>query len=268
LLLAIVGLVSLLGRKDRTAALVLFTFCLVLAFFLWSTVSSALAHTYGRIVIPSFVPAYHFYFYIKLLMCVFFGIAPGVVLRYLLPGWSMERMIQAFPGRYAVVVSTFRRRRWMMWTGWTLSLLVLALTARPLANILADKLAAHRQGVARNQHPHYAQAYAFILANTAPNSVFLADDRSAMDLISHAGRKLVATNPYFSNPYVDLVPRDADRDTLYSCLEDGRTSTFRQIASRYHLTHVILKKRPSAPISELLVPVFEQPGLVIARLYP
>jgi hypothetical protein len=88
-----------------------------------------------------------------------------------------------------------------------------------------------------------ADAYAWIRSHTSPEDVFLCTDDQSLYVVSPAGRKVVATNRYFSSPYVDWVSRDKDRAEMYARLRQGDAVGFRSLAGRYDVGYIVLPER-------------------------
>jgi hypothetical protein len=53
----------------------------------------------------------------------------------------------------------------------------------------------------------------------------------------------VATEPTFSNPYVDWASRARDRDALFTHVYFGRRDEFYRLAGRYGVTYVVAEPR-------------------------
>jgi len=88
-----------------------------------------------------------------------------------------------------------------------------------------------------------ADAYAWIRSHTTPHDVFLCTDDQALYVVSPAGRKVVATNRYFSSPYVDWASRDRDRADMFARLGRGDIEGFRRLAGRYDVGYIVLPER-------------------------
>jgi hypothetical protein len=67
-----------------------------------------------------------------------------------------------------------------------------------------------------------------------------------MYIVPPAGRKVVATNRFFSNPYVDWVARDADRTRMFDQLKRRDIDGFRALADTYRVRFVLLTRDRSA----------------------
>jgi hypothetical protein len=80
--------------------------------------------------------------------------------------------------------------------------------------------------------------YQFIRNSTAPSDVFLSADNVGLSVVAVAGRKVVALDRFFSNPFVDWARRSRDRDQMQTLLADGDGPGFMALATRYHVRYV------------------------------
>lgn len=83
--------------------------------------------------------------------------------------------------------------------------------------------------------------FRWILAETEPTDVFLADDHDSLHLISPAGRKVVAMLPTFSNPFAPWKERHELRHQLFSMLSLRRKEPFFALARQVNLSYVLLE---------------------------
>ncbi len=60
-----------------------------------------------------------------------------------------------------------------------------------------------------------------------------------MYLVSPTGRNVVANDPYFMNPYVDMERRAHDRDTMFELLATGELGSFKNAASAYDVKYFV-----------------------------
>jgi len=82
----------------------------------------------------------------------------------------------------------------------------------------------------------------WIRAHTSPDDVFLCTDDASMYIVPPAGRKVVAINRYFSNPYVDWATRDRDRTQMFDQLKRRDIDGFRTLAAKYDVRFVLLTR--------------------------
>jgi hypothetical protein len=92
--------------------------------------------------------------------------------------------------------------------------------------------------VARNHHPDLHAARRF-LRGTGDGEVFLASHGAAQMIVGPAGRKTVAVQHFFSNPFVPYGPRASDRDHMFDFLKRGELEGFYPLARKYGVTGVI-----------------------------
>ena len=73
---------------------------------------------------------------------------------------------------------------------------------------------------------------------TPASTVVLTSDRVGGSIIGPAGRKVVAVEPFFSNPYVSHARLQA-RSAMWQALATGDCYAFNRLAGRYRVTHVV-----------------------------
>jgi hypothetical protein len=181
------------------------------------------------LTIPTVVPSFHFFLHFMALVSVGFGLALRYVAR-----WPESRSASA-PGRKAV---------WSIPA--PLAMCVLAATAvvwslpayfrRADVSLLSAWGAGYAASIPRG-------AYTWIRRETRPGDVFLTTDDLAIYLVGPAGRKVVATNKYYSHPYVDWERRDTDRDRLFELVRRADASGFDTLAAAYGVTYVLVALR-------------------------
>jgi hypothetical protein len=189
--------------------------------FVWVAFDLATART-GHAFLPRLpVPGFHFLAYAMSLASLGFGMAVGD-----LAAWSSKRLhasgVPLYEGATAIVL-----------LGVVLAVAAPRYVRRPDATeLLAD---------ARKLQSAFPEGlYAWARSSTAPDDVFLCTDAESLYVISPAGRKVVATNRYFSNPFVDWSRRDADRGAMFDALGRGDASSFARLASRYGVRFIVV----------------------------
>jgi hypothetical protein len=181
------------------------------------------------LVLPSIVPAFHFLYYFMALVSVGVGTAVCQV-----AAWVSERARPAGPGR---------------WTARLLSppalaaalTLAMCLAATPFYRVRAGRVATREEALALARTLPGA-AYDWIRGHTRNRDVFLCDDYASLYVVNPTGRKVVATNRYFSSPFVDWRARDEDRRRMFEALDRGEREAFAALARRYDVGYVLLFK--------------------------
>jgi len=95
------------------------------------------------------------------------------------------------------------------------------------------------EGIARTRDPSHAAMTAWLRDHTNQDAVILGTRGASLQIIGPAGRRVVAVNANWSNPYVDPAPRVADRESMLDALETGEGELFTRLADRYRVTHVV-----------------------------
>ena len=73
---------------------------------------------------------------------------------------------------------------------------------------------------------------------TPAGTVVLTSDRVGGSIIGPAGRKVVAVEPFFSNPYVSYARHEA-RSAMWRALATGDCNAFDRLAGEWGVTHVV-----------------------------
>jgi hypothetical protein len=88
-------------------------------------------------------------------------------------------------------------------------------------------------------------AHDWIARNTPPDAVFLCEDDLSLYVVGPAGRKVVAADRFFSNPYLDWNYRNRRRNRMLRCLADENERCFRDLASRHEVAYVLVESEES-----------------------
>jgi hypothetical protein len=96
-----------------------------------------------------------------------------------------------------------------------------------------------QESIVFGQNADLVNVYAWLRAKAKPTDVVLTSDRLATYVVGPAGRKIVAGDSFFANPYVDWKTRATDRDAMFGQLMSGDGAGFWPLAQKYGLTYVI-----------------------------
>ena len=182
--------------------------------------------------LPPIVPALHFFFYFMAVVAIGIGVgirdASSAIVRWIARGRRMPLNDGAIAGGFLACAVTV--------------LLVAAAYPRYLQR--EDFTNIRKEAVELNER-FPADVVAWIRANSSPDDVFLCTDDASMYIVPPAGRKVVAINRYFSNPYVDWATRDRDRTRMFEQLKQRDIDGFRALAARYDVRFVLLTRDKS-----------------------
>jgi hypothetical protein len=181
----------------------------------WAGVSLALT-AYGLSrdafhALPAIVPTFHFW-------------------RYAMAAFTM------FAGATAAWACRLAARRY---GGWLLAGAAVALVIWYLPHYRSRFDLTYGQSIAASFDPNQAAVTSFLHKSTPPDAVVLGTRGASLLVIGPAGRRVVAVNANWSNPYVDDVQRVADRERMLELLKAHDASAFRQLANEYRVSHVV-----------------------------
>jgi hypothetical protein len=243
---AYLGLAGLIfaPREKTEKALVLCWLGLAAVFLTYSYVVQALSKS--GIEMPMIVPGYHYLLYLLSAEVLLVGYGVVVLARIVVDGlrWLVHAVTRR---RYWVTTARAATTEQVV----TL-LLVLALCAAfyPQYRSLFE----HKDDA---WYKDYAPANSWILENASPQDVFLCDDAVGLLVVAPANRKLVSTDRYYSNPYLDWKMRDDDRVAMLQALVSKDENRFRSLASKYQVTYCIIHQPKGLPVKSALGHGFE-----------
>jgi hypothetical protein len=240
---AIVGLVALVafGRPKRPFARAVLTGWLAASLL-------GIGYGYARelTTLPPLLPSWHFYFYVQALLAVLFGVGAAFVTSGFARLLAKLRPLRA--------VRPLLLERWSF-VGALVALNVLVLVRFGDYRKRAD-IAPNRAEAERFASLPTTELYGWILNETRPNDVFLADSGISFYAVQAAGRKVVALQDLFANPYVDAKRRERDAASMFRDLRKGRAKSFLRTARRYNMRFLIVDS--GFALSSELSPMLEQ----------
>lgn len=199
------------------------------------------------VTLPVIIPSWHLVVYFEAVKALLFGLGLIVALKLLagaahagFPRWQLSASLQS----HAALSFTL------------LALVIVSYSAyceRYVFTEARDEALRVKQVMTDR-----AGAYEWVRANTTPEDVFLTTDlHLSMFVVAQAGRKLVAAPPTFSNPYVDLAPREQDRDAMLDALLNGNERRFETLADQYGLRYIAAAGEVRDALTEAAPPQLE-----------
>ncbi len=252
--LAALGLLALGGRGASRLApahrrVVVLWLAWTLVLLAWALAQPALVR--AGLPAPSIVPAHHFWMYVGALGSLFIGCGAG---------WAADRaaVLTAGPGRQAVAGA-----------GITVAIgLGLALSAYPSWREREDFVGTRRVAEYQGGRADRVAANLWVRRHATAGDVFLAEPDLGLRVVATAGRKLVATDRHFSNPFVPWEPRAAAAARMRELLRPGGHEAFHPLAAAYRVSHVIVERASpdqAWPDAAFLTLVFRQGDVSIYR---
>lgn len=230
--------------------------CLLL--FAYATLASA-ARPEG-IALPTLVPAFHFFFYGTAAASLMFG--HGL---HVLGLWAARPFMRLVDPRH-------RLARLLEPAVVAVCLLVLAGYALPSYPQRFDFTTARQRAQELGLRQSWQQARHWIRSHTRAGDVFLCVDEPALFVVGPAGRKVVALEDVFSNPYVEWEGRAEAREGMFADLRAGQFSRFLSTASAQGVTYVLVTRVERPWLRGVPPTVLEEEwaagGLEIHRILP
>jgi hypothetical protein len=208
---------------------------------IWSAVAaSLLIANFGQellnkvgVHLPPVVPALHFFYYFMAIVSIGVGVAiseaGAAIVRQL--GWGSRTGVPE--SRLAEGLATCALT------------LVLVAAAYPRYLQRSDFTELKDEAAALSQR-FPADVVTWIRSHTSSDDVFLCTDDASLYIVPPAGRKVVSTNRYFSNPYVDWVARETDRARMFDQLKQHDIAGFHGLAAKYGVRYILLTRDRSS----------------------
>lgn len=222
---------------------------------------SALSFAYGYVAqfllvrglrLPVVAPGFHFAIYAKLCEALFFGIGFCAAVR---------------------MVST--RLRYTRGTVLGSGLLVIWSLAH-VPSVLGRERELRASALRASRDVDLAEVVRWIRRNTRVDDVFLTsfDGRWSQEYpaVATAGRKMVAANAFFSNPFVSYEAREHDRQAMVRALKSSDYVTYHRLCRKYSVSYVLMWRQstteswPVEPTrSGAMSSVFENSHYVVSK---
>lgn len=174
----------------------------------------------------SLVPCFHFFFYLKSFQSVMFGTGLCLVVEFL-----ASRFLKGKTGEYVKPVSV------------TLVVLLMSMLYYPVYSTRRDFCEQRKIALERNRLSDEIEVYNFIISHSDINDVMVCEVDYSLFPVMATGRKLVASEPHFSNPYISYEQRHFDRLKILHALYEGDTTNATDLLEKYHVKFILLENK-------------------------
>jgi hypothetical protein len=204
--------------------------------------------------IPQVVTAFHFVLYAEAIVVI-------------LAGYAIWRLIE-----FAVRLMP-SRASWMT-PAIVARVLLVAIVAASVGPALPNRRAREDFDESRQRALQYESRQAdqllrtWIRESTEPGDVFLASYRMSLYVVAPSGGKVVALDPVFANPYVDLASRERDQYRMEERIHENDRNGFCAVAPRYGVQYVIgdtMQQELSVPANTFLEEIVSTDAVRIFR---
>jgi len=198
---------------------------LIIAMLLYCyiTFSKFIRFHYG-VTLPGIVPSFHFFFYIKAVQSVFFGI--GVVELFRLATNFINTKISGYK------ITTGERNYTMLFF-----LIIAVVMYYPVYLKRGDFSCAPEQKNDR-YHADQISVYQWLVSETAIDEVILCEEDQIGFPLLPSGRKMVSCSVDHTNPYIEFLPRQKDRDAMLAFLK-GEAAENYSLFAKYKVSYVL-----------------------------
>jgi hypothetical protein len=176
--------------------------------------------------LPDTIPAFHYFFYLKALECIFFGF--GLVFLFdFAVAWAGRRFNKSFSAgaKTNLLIA---------------SVLVYSLVYYPVYSNRYDFSELRQQALAKENETDKIAVYDFITKNIPSDQVMLCPHGLSLFPVMPTAIKMVSVEEYFSNPYISYDQREADRVKMLELLTTTAPDTAKHLFAQYHVDNVLL----------------------------
>ncbi|MEO8151128.1 MAG: hypothetical protein ABI723_26085 [Bacteroidia bacterium] len=236
--------------KDKMLSQIIIAWIMICVVLYIYTSAIVIIRYHLNIKLPGIVPSFHFFFYLKSLQALFFGIGLyqllSLVYQYFINRFQKFRLDPVHFEKYFLPVTL---------------LLMVAVNYPFYANSYDLKMNEDR-GIYKNNAVSQNEVYNWILGHTDDNKVFLCSLENSDFPMLATGRKMVAVSPTMSNPYVDYITRNEHRNEMLSMLAGETPFTNNSLFKEYSVSYLLVDKNEKQELP-LIQNIF--PHLVFAN---
>ena len=175
--------------------------------------------------IPQIVTAFHFFLFAEAIVVILAGYAI----------WRLiELAVKRLPDRSSWMTPVVAAR-----------VVLIAIVATSVGPALPKRRAREDFDESRQRALQYQSRQSdevvrkWIRESATPGAVFLASYRMSLYVVAPSGGKVVALDPVFANPYVNLAGRERDQYRMEERIHENDRNGFCAVAPRYQVQYVI-----------------------------
>jgi hypothetical protein len=174
--------------------------------------------------IPQIVTAFHFFLFAEAIVVILAGYAI----------WRLiELVVKVLPDRSSRLTPVVAR------------VMLVAIVAASVGPALPKRRAREDFDESRQRALQYQSrkddevVRRWIRESAQPGAVFLASYRMSLYVVAPSGGKVVALDPVFANPYVNLAARERDQYRMEERIHENDRNGFCAVAPRYQVQYVV-----------------------------
>jgi len=233
LLIAVIGLVWFYRKyENKLIRRIVFSWLAITMFmYIYESIVPTLDKM-DNIHLPDTIPAFHYFFYLKVLQSIFFAFGFIFLLQKLSVWFSKVAKRKIYFTHSA-----------MLFIG---AVLLYAIVYYPVYMHRADFSEARKEAIAKGNEVDKIQIYNFIDKNVPLNNVLLCEHDLSLFPVMPTAIKMVSVETFFSNPYISYTRREADRDSMLNYLSTARPASAAKLFNNYKVSIVLLTNKDYA----------------------
>jgi hypothetical protein len=223
-LLSLLGLGATVLRGRPPARAHVVRWWLALSVFLFAVGSASPWLDRAGVPLPQVLPAHHFFFYVHAVRALCFGQGALLLVHILVRATGRRRLRRPSRRALAALAAT----------------VLLCLAQLPVYLSREDFQYQRTRSLAWSAQPDRTATWEWIDRHARSTDVYYVAPEDAMRVVGPAGAKVVLTDAYFSNPYVDYAERARAFAAMGAALDRCDRTALASLLARYGVTHLVL----------------------------
>ena len=204
--------------------------CIIM--YAYSTLVALLEDKF-HIHLPGTVPSFHYFFYLKALQSVFFGI--GFIF---LISQALNRIKNFNMKENNAVANRYYSNYFLV-----AIVLVCTFIYFPFYKNRADFTMFRQYALEKENQKDNIEVYNYILDNIPADKVILCEKDPSIFPVMATARKMVSIAYTFSSPYLDFDKRESDRNNMLLFLKTGEPGEVKKLFYDYDVSYALISEK-------------------------
>jgi hypothetical protein len=232
--ISIIGLIWFYKNfRQQLIRKIIFSWLFISIFmYLYSTLVAVLDDKF-HIHLPGTVPSFHYFFYLKALQSVFFGVG-FIFLVFPVIKWA-EDFIHKKKNIY--------RKKDYANIIFVMAVLICSCVYFPFYKNRGDFAIFREQAIIKENKKDEIGVHDYLLKNVSSDKVILCEKNPSIFPVMATARKMVSIAYTFSNPYLDFDKREEDRNNMLLFLKTGQPVSAKQLFGKYDVSFALISAK-------------------------
>jgi hypothetical protein len=182
-------------------------------------------HEKFRISLPDTVPSFHYFFYLKALQSVFFGMGFVFIFRTVLNYVLSKKLRLSAYFVFPILV------------------IVCAAIYYPYYGQREDFVEQRARAVAKENDKDKVDVYDYFVSHIPEDKVILCEQELSCFPLMASARKMVSNYATFSNPYVNYEKGETARQNMLQYLKAGRLAEARDLLIQFKVSYILVENK-------------------------